>query len=320
MHRHRFLWAALLAMTLSGCGLNPLGFMGGEGGGKATAESADLAPAGKFTLATYNVENLFDGSNTVLDPKTSPAKSHEDKQALASAMRELNADVVGLVEVESKATLRNFRDAYLADMGYKHMALVEGNDGRGIDVAVLSRFPITHIKSHKNAEFGVPGAPTPQQLSRDLLQVQIKPGKGYSFTVFMTHLKAHAGGAQADAKRKAEAMEIRRILRDFEGQNPRANYALMGDFNDQPTTETLKVFLEGRDRDPSLYDALSELGVSAFTYHPAKYRGRIDYILLSQGIKQEYVPNSATILDTPDAQQASDHLPAKVTIDATRDR
>ncbi|MBO9542221.1 endonuclease/exonuclease/phosphatase family protein [bacterium] len=319
MQRNRFLWAALLAMTLSGCGLGPLGLMG-DAGGTVTAQGADLAPAGKFTLATYNVENLFDGSNTVINPKTSPAKSHESKQSLANAMRELNADVVGLVEVESKATLRNFRDAYLADMGYKHIALVEGNDPRGIDVAVLSRFPITHVKSHKNTQFGVPGAPAPQQLSRDLLQVQITPGKGYAFTVFMTHLKAHAGGAQADAKRKAEAMEIRRILRDFEDQNPRANYAVMGDFNDQPNTETLKVFLDGRDRDPKLYDALSELGASAFTYHPIKYRGRIDYILLSQGIKQEYVANSAAILDTPDAQKASDHLPAKVTIDATRDR
>lgn len=320
MHRHRFLWAALLAITLSGCGFDSLGLVGGAGDGKTTAQGADAAPAGKFTLATYNVENLFDGSNTVLDPKTSPAKSDEDKRALANAMRELNADVVGLVEVESKATLRNFRDAYLADMGYKHLALTEGNDGRGIDVAILSRFPITHTKSHKNAEFGVPGFSTPQHFSRDLLQVQIKPGKGYSFTVFMTHLKAHAGGAAADAKRKAEAQEIRGILRDFEEKNPRANYALMGDFNDQPNTETLKVLLEGRDRDPKLYDALAELGTSAFTYHPLKFRGRIDYILLSQGIKQEYVANSATILDTPDAQQASDHLPAKVTIDATRDR
>lgn len=320
MYRNRFLWAALLAMTLSGCGANPFGMLGSESGDTATAQGADMAPAGKFTLATYNVENLFDGSNTVLDPKTSPAKSDEDKTALAKAMRELNADVVGLVEVESKATLRNFRDAYLADMGYKYLALTEGNDGRGIDVAILSRFPITHTKSHKNTEFGVPGFSGPQRFSRDLLQVQIKPGKGYSFTVFMTHLKAHMGGAAADAKRKAEAQEVRRILRDFEDQNPRANYALMGDFNDQPNTETLKVLLDGRDRDPKLYDALADLGASAFTYHPAKYRGRIDYILLSQGIKQEYVANSAFILDTPDAQKASDHLPAKVTIDATRDR
>lgn len=319
MHRLRILPAALLALTLAGCGHGPFGLVGGDGG-TARSQSVDQAPAGKFTLATYNVENLFDGSNVVLDPKTSPAKSHEDKLTLATAMKELNADVVGLVEVESKATLRNFRDAYLADMGYQHMALVEGNDRRGIDVAVLSRFPITHVKSHKNATFGVPGAPGPQQLSRDLLQVQIKPGKGYAFTVFMTHLKAHAGGAQADAKRKAEAMEIRRILRDFEEANPRANYALMGDFNDQPSTETMKVFLEGRDRDPSLFDALSELGASAFTYHPLKYRGRIDYILLSEGIKREYLPNSAVILDTPAAQAASDHLPAKVTIDASRDR
>lgn len=313
----RVLWVSLLALGLSGCGL-PSGGLFGTGADGVTAQSA-LPPARSFTLATYNVENLFDGSNTVLGP-SNPPKSDEAKQHLADSLRALNADVVGLVEVESRATLRNFRDTYLKDMGYQYIALQEGNDMRGIDVAVLSRFPITHLKSHRNAVFGVPGAPAPGKLSRDLLQARIAVGQGYSFTLFVTHLKARPGEKASDAKRKAEAQFIRRMLRDFEKANPDANYALVGDFNDRPGSETLKVFLDGRDRDPLLFDAFSELGPNAFSYHPIKYRGRIDYILLSQGIRKEYVPNSARILETPSALKASDHLPGSVVIDGRVDR
>lgn len=315
--RPRFLWISILAIGLTGCGLPVTGL--GAGTNAELEADAKLPPAGKFKLATYNIENLFDGSNTKLDPKTNPAKSHEDKELLARSMRTLNADVVGLVEVESLPTLRKFRDGYLADMGYKHIALVEGNDMRGIDVAIMSRFPITHLKSHRNTTFGVPGQSAPGRLSRDLLQATIKPGKGYSFTFFMTHLKARPGDPPSDAKRHAEAQFIRRVLRDFEDEHPNANYALAGDLNDRPTSETIRYFTDGRDRDPKLFDALSELGPSAYSYHPIKYRGRIDYILLSQGIRKEYVAGSAAIQNTPEAVEASDHLPGSVVIDASRD-
>lgn len=314
----RPLWISLLALSLTGCGLPVAGLSAGTSA--EVSADAKLPPAGKFKLATYNVENLFDGSNTVLDPKRNPAKSAADKEMLARSMRTLNADVMGLVEVESLATLRKFRDAYVPDMGYKYLALHEGNDPRGIDVAIMSRFPITHLKSHENAEFGVPGQSAPGKLCRDLLQATIKPGKGYSFTLFMTHLKARPGDPYSDAKRKAEAQFIRRVLRDFEDDHTNANYVLMGDLNDRPTSETLKVFLEGRDRDPKLFDAFSELGPSAYSYHPIKYRGRIDYILLSEGIRKEYVAGSAQIQNTPEALEASDHLPGSVVIDASSDR
>ena len=82
----------------------------------------------------------------------------------------------------------------------------------------------------------------------------------------------------------------------------------------------MKVFLDGRDRDPVLFDAFSELGTGAYSYHPIKYRGRIDYILLSEGIRKEYVSNSARILNIPAALKASDHLPGSIVIDGSLDR
>ena len=77
--------------------------------------------AGTIRLAAYNVENFFDG---VDDPTLQgdyddlPMQTSPDRcAALAQAIRALDADVLGLEEVESEEALRWFRDTYLQGMG-----------------------------------------------------------------------------------------------------------------------------------------------------------------------------------------------------------
>ena len=54
---------------------------------------------------------------------------------------EVKADVLCLVEVESRPVLRSFNDTILKAAPYPHAMLIDGNDDRGIDVGVMSRFP-----------------------------------------------------------------------------------------------------------------------------------------------------------------------------------
>lgn len=272
---------------------------------------------GTFTVAEYNVENLFDGQTVKLKGDL-VAKPDAAKQAVAKSLRALNPDVVGMVEVESLPTLKTFRDEYLADMGYTNVVLIEGNDTRGIDVAVMSRFPIVGTKSHKDVTFPVPGKAAPEKLSRDLLQTSIQLPTGYRFEFFVTHLKAITTDAKANAKREAEARTVRSILAKVEQVAPKSNYAVVGDFNDVPTSPYLKPLL-APGPDLKLFDALSELGSKAFSFHPEEYRGRIDYILVSEGMKREYVGRSAKILDNDLARSGSDHLPTAVTF-SNRDK
>ena len=82
--------------------------------------------AGTIRLAAYNVENFFDG---VDDPALQgdyddlPMQTSPDRcAALAQAIRALDADVLGLEEVESEEALRWFRDTYLKGMGYDFLA------------------------------------------------------------------------------------------------------------------------------------------------------------------------------------------------------
>jgi endonuclease/exonuclease/phosphatase family metal-dependent hydrolase len=71
----------------------------------------------------------------------------------ARIIREVGADIVGVVEAEDRITLQRFSQTLLLDGNkplYPHVMVIDGNDSRGIDVGVLSnkQYPIQSIRSH----------------------------------------------------------------------------------------------------------------------------------------------------------------------------
>jgi exonuclease III len=52
-------------------------------------------------------------------------------------------DILLLQEVENLKVLKYWNDSYLQSAGYRTIELVEGSDPRGIDVALMSRFPLS---------------------------------------------------------------------------------------------------------------------------------------------------------------------------------
>lgn len=63
----------------------------------------------------------------------------------------MNPDILVLVEVESRPALQQFHDRVLQPLlaspcGYN--MVIDGNDQRGIDVGILSRYPIQRMRSH----------------------------------------------------------------------------------------------------------------------------------------------------------------------------
>lgn len=281
-----------------------------------------------LTLSTYNIRNLFDG---VQNPGKAEEKAKPEKElkALSDAIHDIKADVIALEEVESKATLKSFADKYLKDLNYQ-VVLREANDPRGIDVAVLSKLPILSIKSHKNVKINVSGQ-EPSTFSRDLLQVRLKAPNNYQFTLFVTHLKSQHGGDEADDKRKGEVMKVREIIRDYTKKNPKDNYLLVGDFNDVYNSEPLEPILNSKKSDLNLTDLIFKdlgTGKEVYSYHPEKFRSRIDYMLISPTMMNEYIPKSVNIHKFPENTSfdkwtfytASDHLPVTAKFDITSDK
>ena len=77
-------------------------------------------------------------------------KNPKDTQRVAKRILEMDVDVLALQEVEDVGTLRNFVRDYL-DNRYRHIVLIEGNDPRLIDVALVSKLPLGQATSWQHA-------------------------------------------------------------------------------------------------------------------------------------------------------------------------
>ncbi|TAH34456.1 MAG: endonuclease/exonuclease/phosphatase family protein [Planctomycetota bacterium] len=272
-------------------------------GAPVPAAAAATAQAPAARVATWNLENLYDVFDDpwTQDEITQPQYASEGRlQRLAQVIRDLDADVLCVQEVENRYVLEKFVQEHLSGSGYA-VVQFEGNDGRGIDVALLSRLPVGPVTSYRHVEFTGAGG-RKQRFLRDLLRVRI--GAPLNADVYVVHLKSQIGGDEADAVRAAEAQAAAAILAG-ELQSDAGYRALVaGDFNDQAGSDTVQAFLG-----LGLVDACA--GTPSVTFNREPYRERIDFVLLTpalaQGLAGGKVLESAAIMD------ASDHNPVLVT-------
>jgi len=155
-------------------------------------------------------------------------------------------DVWAVQEVEDIDTLRFFAATELAGQ-YPHVVLIEGNDPRLIDLAVVSRLPLGAVTSWQHAVH--PQAPTERVFGRDLLEVEVlnPPRTQRLFTLFNNHLKSHfvpfnedqvAGATAANRRRQHQAEMITEIV--AARTRPNSRYVITGDMNDPPTSPWLE--------------------------------------------------------------------------------
>ncbi len=173
------------------------------------------------------------------------AKTQEDTDAITRRITDaMNADILAVQEVEHIEILRQFNREYLNNL-YPHIALVEGNDQRLIDVGIMSKLSIGTIISHQTATH--PDDPNWRVFSRDLLQVEIlNPNRKKLFTIYNTHLKSHyvpfgqnqeQGAIDANNRRRRQAETISKIISRME--RPNSKFVLTGDMNDPPDSQFL---------------------------------------------------------------------------------
>lgn len=278
------------------------------GGRKSGARQPAPPRAPGLKVATWNLENFFDAWDDPYreDEETEPSfVSEPRRQRIADALRLLDADVVCLQEVENRFALEEFVAAYLPDSGYQTV-LIEGNDGRGIDVALLSRLPVESVTSHRQRRF--PDAKGKEQrFQRDLLRVRI--GGALNADLFVVHFKSQQGGDGADVVREAEAREAVSILRAELDRDPKWRALVAGDFNDVSGQPVVELFLQPRAAGGAgLADACA--GTDKSSYHQEPYVSRIDFLLLTPALAADL--REATVVDAlpgADLRCCSDHFP-----------
>ena len=201
------------------------------------------------------------------------------RRLTARVIDDVGADVIGVVEAESRPSLAAFNALLAAP--YAQVMLIDGNDARGIDVALMSRaaHPILNMRSHVDLQDAV--GPV---FSRDCPAYQVD-APGGPITVLVNHLKSKGFGRPADSnsKRQRQAEAIAGIYRDLiaAGQD---RVVVLGDMNDTPDSAPLAPLLTGTDlRDISTLPAHADGGFAG-TYGGSGARNKIDYILLSPAL------------------------------------
>ncbi len=262
----------------------------------------------ELVIASYNVKNLFDNAN---DPYHSDegtrAKPRSEMRHLARVIREINADVLALQEVESRGYLQQFLETMLYDMGYEHVVHFEGNDGRGIDVCLISRVPVGEVTSHRHHVFKAHDGGD-QRFGRDLLRVELLPDGGDSFEVWVVHLKSNSGGKELNEPiRLGECQEVHRLIARRLKQDPDVSLILCGDFNDEFKSRTLRTILGDPPILRTTFDDLPES--DRITYNKDPYRSMIDFILCSPAMAERMLPGSFQIRQGSEDESGSDHNP-----------
>jgi endonuclease/exonuclease/phosphatase family metal-dependent hydrolase len=228
-------------------------------------------------------------------------------QAIARVIRRVDADVIALCEVEDRATLEQFNALHLGRK-YPFCILIEGNDERGIDVAVMSKHPIgalrTNVSTPDPAKSRRLDGATRRLFERDCLEAEVMLPGGGSLAILATHLKSKRGSAgseiDTDPRRIRQSEEIARIVRERYGRAGKPRRVIVaGDLNETPDRDgqngaalgLRKTSIDALLIDSGLSNVVGDtLGADkAFTHIEDRggriVRGQIDYLLLSPDIR-----------------------------------
>jgi len=212
----------------------------------------------QFTIAGMNLENFFDDQDDpdIKEDVLTPEAFERRLKKISMAVRDYlqMPDVIGTVEVENIAALKKLADKINSDAvaagkpNPKYEAyLIEGNDGRGIDVGFLvksSRVKVLEVKQFgKLDKFKNPDTGEDEFLNDRpplMLRASIddtKSGKPFEFTLVINHLKSFLGYsdpkqmANVRLKKRLQGEFLARFVQERLKADPNERIALLGDFN-----------------------------------------------------------------------------------------
>lgn len=247
-----------------------------------------------YTIAFYNLENLFDVHDDpyTLDDDFTPKsdrrwnkrKYNKKINKLAYVIARIGSKntseppaIVGIAEVENKRVIRDLLDTkHLRDLGYGYVHF-DAPDERGIDTALLYRNQYFEPVNSETRSVLIDNLDGNRDYTRDVLHVEgLLDGEPVHFLV--NHWPSRRAGPElTNYKRVAAAKVNLEIINEIQQQNPNAAIVCMGDFNDNPKSESIQKHLM-----QALFNPMTEL--HSYSRGSSKYRKQwflFDQILIS---------------------------------------
>ncbi len=223
----------------------------------------------KYVVGFYNLENLFDiydepGKNDeefLPDGKNKWTEAKYKKKLfnMAHVIRAMKEDngvyhtILGVSEIENRLVLEDLvSQDEIADANFQ-IVHYDSPDRRGVDVALLYRpdqfdyidseslpftFSPTQVKITLNQE------EQDYFRTRDILMVHgLIEGEHFAF--YVAHLPSRIGGKGSDLRSRGAEI-IYNHASEMEKKYPGIKIVVMGDMNDNPTDESMTVWMHGK--------------------------------------------------------------------------
>ena len=210
-------------------------------------------------------------------------------QHTAMVIRDVNAQILGVVEAENRVSLRDFSSILIQQVGgtsYRQVMVIDGNDERGIDVGIMTAagYEIVGIRSHVDDDDGQGSV-----YSRDCPEFTIATPTGDELVVLVNHFKSKGFGRPADNdKRRRRQAAWTAAIYDRLVAEGRTSVVVLGDLNDTPDDPgdppgPLAPLLVDTDlRDITTHPAFSpDPSGRPGTFGNGTKSQKIDYVLLS---------------------------------------
>ncbi len=212
------------------------------------------------TIGFYNVENLFDtkdNPNTADDDFTADGKKRWTYKRykikikkLGSVISQLGLSrskmppaIVGLVEVENAKVVRDLIN--LSNLKKHHYGFVhyDSPDERGIDVALLYNKQVFELIESETYPVFLTDDEGNRDYTRDILKVSGNL-HGELVHVLVNHWSSRREGvAETEHKRITAAETVRSVIDVIKTKEMSPKIIIMGDFNDDPTSKSVKQHL-----------------------------------------------------------------------------
>ena len=296
----------------------------------------------QLTVANFNVEFMWDGiapeeGNERIDfpHRGNPALAAEKMRKIAVILRQLDADVVTLDEVENLDALTLLNDEHLQGMGYQPY-LKDGRDTyTGQDVGLLTRIDPDE-PLWRNDNKGTSGETTKSASKNYTAKLTVN---GERIALVAVHFLSRPTDTRRLDDRQAQADAIADAAEELDAEG--FHVIVLGDINDydgspeasdhesnQPITNVLARLrgMDPADPDDDLVNVASFIPKNRrFTCHWDKNdNGRIDgtgeltsidHILLAPELARRVT--SAAIANAYDPAGISDHFPLLVTFETS---
>lgn len=224
------------------------------------------------TIAFYNLENLFDTEDDpdTLDDDFTPdgfkkwSKKRYKKKLykLAKVIAGLGLEsthkdpvLIGVAELENAKVLNDLISAEplrKTDYDFVHY---DSPDERGIDTALIYHKKYFEVYNSEPITLLVHNPDGSRDRTRDILYVHGKLN-GEWVHIFVNHWPSRRDGeVETGYKRIKAAHTIRDYMLGIEAKWPDPSYIIMGDFNDDPHSESIQTLM----RDKQLYNPMEKL-------------------------------------------------------------